>query len=463
VKQHHRPRSALSRRNQTLGIMNGMLVNLGNAFVDPFTVLPVFITTLGGSSVLVGFVTAAFTAFWFLPQLWVAGMAQTRRRVLSIYAGSSIFRFIGFVGAGASIFWIDPSHRNAIMAFVIGGLALNAFAAGVAGVPFLEITSKTVPVNQRGAFFGGRRVLGGILGVGAGILIAVVLGGDPGAIWARTRLYLWVKSLALDLGLAGRAFPYDYGVLIIIGGVISAAGVLAYLFVEEPDAKHVSKPVPLRRLLADGFAMLRSLPDYRSFLWMRIFYQLTAMCFPFYATFAYTRLGFTQATVGLFVSIWLGAGVFSNLMWGPMLDRSGHRNVFLWTAVISVLPPLVILLLPVLHRGSDVNREMGAFIMVAITFLMNGFVRAGRFIANHTYLLEVAPRERRPLYVGFMNTMTFPFMLSPILGGAIVGLFGYRTLFVIGLLSAVANWVVSARLVEPRRTVHVTDQDLIPA
>jgi hypothetical protein len=44
---------------------------------------------------------------------------------------------------------------------VIGGLALNAFASGVAGIPFLEITSKTVPVEQRGAFFGGRRVMGG--------------------------------------------------------------------------------------------------------------------------------------------------------------------------------------------------------------------------------------------------------------------------------------------------------------
>ena len=330
----------LSRRNQTLGIMNGMLVNLGNAFVDPFTVLPVFITTLGGSSIVVGFVTAAFTAFWFLPQVFVAGMAQTRRRVLPIYTASSIFRFIGFVGAGVSIFWIDPSRHGAIMVCVIAGLALNAFAAGVAGVPFLEITSKTVPMNQRGAFFGGRRVLGGILGVGAGILIAVVLGGDPGAMWARTRFYQWVKALALDAGLAGRPFPYDYGVLIIIGGVISAIGVLAYLFVEEPPAEHIGKPTPIRKQFADGFAMLRSLPDYRAFLWMRIFYQLTAMCFPFYATYAYVHLGFTQATVGLFVSIWLGAGVLSNLVWGPMLDRRGHRIVFLWTAVISVAPPI---------------------------------------------------------------------------------------------------------------------------
>jgi MFS family permease len=453
----------MSRRNQTLGILNGMLVNLGNAFVDPFTVLPVFIATLGGSSVVVGLVTAAFTAFWFLPQVVVAGMAQTRRRVLPIYAASSVFRFIGFVGAGVSIFLIDPSHRGAIMACVIVGLAINAFAAGVAGVPFLEITSKTVPVNQRGSFFGGRRVLGGILGVGAGILIAVVLGDDPGAMWSRTSFYQWFKSIAEDVGLAGHAFPYDYGILIIIGGVISAVGVLSYLFVEEPDAAHVAHPTPIRRSIADGFAMLKTLPDYRAFLWMRIFYQLTAMCFPFYATFAYLHLGFTEASVGIFVSIWLGAGVLSNLVWGPLLDNRGHRIVFVLTAAISVGPPVVILLLDLLHPTASGAMAMSVFLVVALTFLMNGFVRAGRFIANHTYLLEVAPRRRRPLYIGFMNTMTFPFMLSPILGGVIVGVFGYRTLFVIGLLSAFANWFVSARLVEPRHKVDVSAEELIPA
>ena len=57
----------------------------------------------------------------------------------------------------------------------------------------------------------------------------------------------------------------------------------------------------------------------------------------------------------------------------------------------------------------------------------------------------------------------FPFMLSPILGGVIVSLFGYSTLFVIGFLAAIANWVVSARLVEPRHKVHAPVEDPIPA
>jgi len=445
--------------------MNGMLVNLGNAFVDPFTVLPVFITTFGGSSVLVGFVTAAFTAGWFFPQVFVSGIAQARRRVLPIYAASAVFRFVGFVGAGASIFWIDPAHRTTVLACVIGGLALNAFASGVAGIPFLEITSKTVPVNQRGAFFAGRRVMGGSFGVLAGLLIAAVLGGDPGALWTQTAAYRAVKSFALATGLAGHEFPYDYGILIMIGGVVSAAGVISYLFVEEPPAAHVVPRVALRRQLADGFRMLRAMPDYRTFLWMRVFYQLTAMSFPFYATFAYVRLGFPQGSVGVFVSIWVGAGVLSNLVWGRLLDRRGNRVVFVSTAAMSVLPPIVILLLSgraTVATGAG-TIGWGLFGVVASTFLLNGFVRSGRFIANQTYLLESAPPNRRPLYVGFMNTLSFPFMLSPILGGLVVALVGYRVLFVLGGLSAIANLVASARLVEPRRVLPVTTEEMVPA
>lgn len=440
----------MSRRNQTLGVMNGMLVNLGNTFVDPFTVLPVFITTFGGSTVLVGFVSAAFTAGWFLPQVFVSSLVQARRRVLPVYAASAAFRFVGFVGAGASIFLIDPGHPTAMLLCVITGLSLNAVAAGVAGVPFLEITSKTVPVTERGAFFAGRRVVGGLLGVVAGMVIAAVLNGDPGALWAQTTVFRFVQRAVAAVGLAGREFPYDYGVLIIIGGLIATIGVVSYLFVQEPPAEHVRRPLPIRRQLADGFAMLKQMPHYRAFLWMRAFYQLTAMSFPFYATYAYVRLGFSQASVGVFVSLWVAAGVFSNLVWGRLLDSRGNRVVFVSTAAMSVLPPIIVLVLAMNGAKPAGAVGFGLFAVVASTFLLNGFVRSGRFIANHTYLLESAPADRRPLYVGFMNSLSFPFMLSPILGGIIVAVFGYATLFVVAAVAAVADLVASARLEEIR-------------
>ncbi len=451
-----------SRRNSTLGILNGMLVNLGNAFVDPFTVLPVFITSFGGSTVLVGFVSAAFFAGWFLPQVFVANVAQSRKRVLPIYTASAAFRFVGFAGAGVSVFLIDPVHRNWILFCVCAGLSINALAAGVAAVPFLEITSKTVPVNKRGAFFAGRRVIGGLLGIIAGLVIAAVLGGEPpGAMWTQTRVYQVVKSGVDAIGWSGHQFPHDYGILILLGAIISTGGVVAYLFVNEPDAKHVARAAPLRTYLAEGMQLLKRMPDYRNFFWMRVFYQLTSMAFPFYATYAYTRLGFSEASVGVFVSIWLGAGVLSNAVWGRLLDRRGNRVVFVSTAAMSVVAPITMLVLA--SRGVSAGPvAAGIFGLVASTFLLNGFVRSGRFIANQTYLLESAPAHRRPFYVGFMNTLSFPFMLSPILGGLVVAAVGYRPLFALGAAAAVANLIASARLVEPRHRVVASTEESAP-
>ncbi len=450
-----------STRNQTLGIVNGMLVNLGNAFVDPFTVLPVFITTFGGSTVLVGFVSAAFFAGWFLPQVLVANYAQSRKRVLSIYGAAAAFRFVGFAGAGASVFLLDVAQHDLILLCVCAGLSLNALAAGVAAVPFLEITSKTVPVHKRGAFFAGRRVIGGILGIVAGLVIAAVLGGEPGAMWERSGIYRTVKSAVDAVGWSGHEFPRDYGILIILGAVISTAGVVAYLFVSEPDAKHVSRAAPLRDYLAEGFRLLRRMPGYLTFLGMRVCYQLSAMAFPFYATYAYTHLGFSEASVGVFVSIWVGAGVLSNAVWGRLLDRSGNRIVFVSTAAMSVVAPVAMMALTARGASGSPVVGMGIFALVASTFLLNGFVRSGRFIANQTYLLESAPADRRPLYVGFMNSLSFPFMLSPILGGVVVATLGYQTLFAVGATAAVANVIASSRLVEPRRRVPAAGEEAV--
>jgi MFS family permease len=440
-----------ARRNHALGVVNGMLVNLGNTFVDPFTVLPVFIVTFGGSSVLVGFVSAAFFAGWFLPQVVVSNVAQARRRVLAIYTGAAAFRFLGFAGAGAAVFLLDPSRRELVLSCVCAGLSLNALAAGVAAVPFLEITSKTVPVHRRGAFFAGRRVIGGSLGVVAGLVIAAVLDGDPGAMWARTGVYETVRSAVDAVGWSGHEFPRDYGVLILLGAVISTAGVVAYLFVREPDATHVTRAAPLREHLAEGVRLLRHMPGYRTFFGMRALYQLTAMAFPFYATYAYARLGFSEASVGVFVSIWVGAGVLSNAVWGRLLDRSGNRVLFVATAAMSVVAPLAMLALSA--RGAATSGA-GVLALVASTFLLNGFVRSGRFIANQAYLLESAPPDRRPLYVGFMNSLSFPFMLSPILGGVVVSTVGYGGLFALAAAAAVADVVASTRLVEPRHRVR---------
>jgi MFS family permease len=435
------------RRNFVFGILNGTLVNFGLAFIDPFTVIPVFITRAGGSNVLVGLAAAVYGAGWFLPQVFVARYAATKWHVLGIYRATSMVRVVMWACLITVVFTIDPSRTQLFVWLVVLFMFAGTVCAGVAGIPFLEVTSKAIPPERRGAFFGFRRLTGGALGILAGIVVAVVVGGETTATWTRVWLYGAVERVVEALNWKGRPFPYNYGILIAVGAALSAAGLTLFSLIREPRSKTVQPLQPLGEHLRAGFELLRSHRNYLLFFGVRVCWQLTSMAFPFYAAYAYSVLGFSEGSIGVFVSIWVGSGVISNYVWGKLADHSGNRIVLVLTALIALAPPLFVLFV---IRNGTAQTAGWAFWLLASTFAINGFARSGRFISNMTYLLEFAPEDRRPLYVGFMNSLSFPFMLSPTLGGWIVQAASFQTLFGASAVFAVVSLVLSARLVEPR-------------
>jgi MFS family permease len=241
-------------------------------------------------------------------------------------------------------------------------------------------------------------------------------------------------------------------VIFLLWALIMAIAMRAYCFTGEP-ASPVKPSARFVTHLKSGIALLKTDVDYRRFYVVRVCWQFTAMAFPFYVSFAYDELGMPVSLVGLFLAIWVGSGVFSNYFWGRMLDGVGNKMVLFVTAVMSVLPPLIVLALQARSAGEGAL-PAGWTVTLALssTFFINGMARSGRIISHLTYPLEIAPESDRPLYVGFLNSATFPFMLSPLLGGVIIEAFDMRTLFVVCLVSAVVNAALSLTLREPRKT-----------
>ncbi len=439
------------KRNFSLGIANGILVNFGMAFIEPFTVLPVFITRLGGSSFLVGLVSALHGAGWFLPQVFVSRIVEAKRLVLNIYRKTAVLRILCWTGVTLTVFFVDPARSVLFIFLFITCFLLANIGAGISAIPFLEICSKTIPITHRGRFFGTRRFAGGVLGVLAGVLVGVILSEHS----AKAESLGWISEsvgvLADRMGLVGHAFPANYGILFLAGGLLISLGLVMFCFVGEIPADRVQEPRRLPEHLFLGFSLLREERNYLLFFLVRICWQFTAMAFPFYSTYAYEELGFSENAVGVFVSLWVGSSVLSNYVWGRVLDRKGNKLVFIVTAALSLIPPGVVLLIHhSMGPGSAWDSSLLVFGMIASTFLINGFIYSGRFISNITYLLEAAPIEKRPLYVGFMNSFTFPLMLSPALGGIILHFFGVTILFGLCVGFAAGNLLLSARLREPR-------------
>ncbi len=447
------PEQAYFKRNYTLGIINGTLVNFGMAFIDPFTVLPVFILRLGASNFIVGLVSALSGAGWFLPQMFVARVAESRKFLLNIYRKTTVLRILAWGGVALCVSFVDPERRFLYLLAFISFFLTAQLGAGLAAVPFLEITSKTIPTQMRGTFFGTRRFLGGLLGILAGLLVGVILNTARGPMPAVQWAYDFVQDFAERAGAVGHAFPYNYGILFLIGGSLISIGLLSFCFVGEPPAPRVGEPEEVIQHVKSGFHILKKDANYRLFYFARIAWQFTAMAFPFYSSYAYQHLHFSENAVGIFVSLWVGSGVLSNYVWGRLLDSRGNKLVLVITAFMGILPPVIILVIEHFFQQTGGGESSLLFPMVASTFFINGFIRSGRVISNLTYLLEFAPLEKRPLYVGFMNSFTFPFMLSPAVGGFILQLSSINVLFGAAAVFSVINILLCLKLKEPRTDI----------
>ena len=427
------------------------MMNLGMAFLDPLTVLPVFITKLGGSAALVGLVSALHGVGWFLPQVLASRLAETRSHVIHQYRIAAGLRVLALTAVVVSVFVLDVSNLPLFLGAFITSMLVAHMAGGMSAVPFLEITAKTIPLTRRGNFFGTRRLIGGIVGIGTGVVVSLVLEQKTRSGWLEGWVFDVFERGVAKLGLMGHEFPGDFGIIFLLGAVFMTLGMIAFSFAGETPAVKVAKPTRFSEHFRAGMKLIRRDQGYRQFYFVRVCWQFTAMALPFYASYAYNELHFSEDSVGLFLSIWVGSGLVSNSIWGWLLDHRGNRIVLLVTAVMSVLPPLVVLYVDRFVVGAGVSVEGWSLVVaIAATFLINGFIRSGRMISNITYLLEFAPEEKRPLYIGFMNSFSFPFMLSPLLGGVIIQFFGNQALFGLAFLFAILNVGLSARLKEPR-------------
>lgn len=155
-------------------MVNGAFFQFSNAIISPSLVLPLFVRYLTGSHILVGLVPSIQDAGWFLPQLVASRYIQHRPQKKVYYSATAIIR-IGSWGLLTLALFTLGGNRPLLLGIFFSLLVVSSFASGVAGIPFLDIVGKTIPVTRRGSFFGGRNFFGGILAFAGGFIIKYAL------------------------------------------------------------------------------------------------------------------------------------------------------------------------------------------------------------------------------------------------------------------------------------------------
>jgi MFS family permease len=412
------------RRNFSLGVLNGAFFNFFSALLDPSLVLSWFVSQLTTSNFLVGLIVPIQQGGWFLPQLLVSGYLQRRQRKLPIYSGMAGVRVVIWGLMTLAIFLIEDAAVLLVVFFSL--LTVYNLAAGLSGICFVDIVAKAIPPTRRGAFFGWRLFLGGILALGGSLLVKYILDERRGLV-----------------------FPDNYAVLFLLSFFALCAGLGSFIFVVEPLEPANEERVPLGRQFRRALDLPRRDSNYRHFLTMRLVLMAAEIATPFYIIYAKRALSVSVSMVGVYLTGTTLASFASNLLWGRISDRRGNKLLIILTNSLGLFIPLTALSIVPLADLLPGLREFAPGLF-ALVFVLSGGSKAGAMIGNMNFLLEIAPPDDRPIYVGLTNTIMGITLLASSVGGLIVDLAGFTALFSLALAFYASALFLTLRLEEPR-------------
>ncbi len=428
VNHHH----TLVKRNFALGVVNGALFQGANAFLQPTAVLPAFVLALmGGGKIWVAIVSSLMVSGWFWPQVFLGRYFSTRERLLPFYWVSAALRVTTVVALIAVIAVAPPGAHAWVFVVVAGLFFLFASCGAIGMIPFMTIITDSMPADWRGRFFGLRWLLGGVLGILAGLVVKQVLAQQ-------------------DL-----PFPRNYVLLFGIAAVGLTCSVLVFSMVREPPHRPQKHKLSMGMEFQRGRRLLRRDRDWRTLMWSRAFGTLASgFSLPFLVPFALEGLHAPEQVCGIFLSIMAAASAGSNVVWSYIGDKRGNRKLLIWSGVMGVLPAAIALLaiiVPAVPLGRWLGVPMSLRLAVfSLAFVPLGFATAGQAMGQINFLLDIAPDRRRPTYLGFSYLVMFPLSWAPLLGALVIGESRFALGFAIATAAAIATVLTVLRLREPR-------------
>ncbi|MCP4544567.1 MAG: MFS transporter [Chloroflexi bacterium] len=368
-------------------------------FASISSVMPAFVGHLTDSAPVIGLVSSVFQGGWLLPQLAIARLINDKpRKKPYMLAGISGRVMFWAIALGL---WAGLAHYPTTM-LVLFFVALGLFSTtdGLASVAWLDILARAIPLRQRGRLIGLSQFVGGLGGIGVGALVGVIL-------------EQWL-------------FPHNYALLFALAGIVLIPSAVAIFLIREPPPKNadpeeqekgqtqVRTKVDWSKIVAD--------PVFRRLITCRLFVGMIGLTNSFYVIHARDVLHLPQSIIGQFVMAQTAAGVVASILLGLVSERWGPRYVARIGSAVAITGPLFALAAHLTASGWIIQAY-------PFVYMVMGFVQSMWMLGFTNYMLEIAPDEMRPAYVGLGNTIMGSLTFVPMIGGWLLEVTSYTVLF----------------------------------
>lgn len=394
-------------------------------FFNPNSVLPAFVGELTDSAPVIGLVSAIFSGGWLLPQLLAASVINDKpRKKPYLLAGISGRIMLWMI---ALALWLGLSrHPAAMLAVFFICLALWAITDGIGSVAWFDIMAQAIPAKRRGRLMGIAQFVGGLGGIGAGVVISLLL-----AQWA---------------------FPMDYALIFALAGALLIPSAIAIFLIREVPNRGVESQEDGQKIggAKQLYAWLRLMladPAFRRLMVCRLLVGTLGLATSFYVQHARETLQLPQSIVGAFVIAQTVAGVAASLVLGLVCERWGSQHAARLGSAAALTGPLFALLAHLAGGGWLVRAY-------PVVYVSLGVINSAWMMGFFNYLLEIAPDNMRSAYVGVGNTIMGVLTLAPIVGGWLLETTSYTALFGLTTVLVTTGFLLTLGLKPPRQDTH---------
>ncbi len=401
------------RLNYIANMLDGAFFGFAIGFASFSTVLPLFVSNMTDSAILIGLIPAIHAMGWQLPQLFNARHIAQLSRFKPYLIAMTIQERIPFLGL-VVIAWQLPAigiRWGLVLTFLM--LVWQGLGAGFAANPWQNLISKIIPSEYRGTFFGLQA--------------------------AAANLFASIGAIIAGFILQKIPFPINFATCFAYACLCIVISFFSLNLTHEPSRATEILPSSSLLFWNNVYAILKRDKPFRSFLLTRVLSQFGNMAFAFYTVYAVRRHGISEVTVGVMTSVWMISQVAANPVLGWLADRWSRKYILEMGAVSAMFSAVLAWLAP----------NIGTFFIVVI---LAGIASTAFWTIGMTLTLDFGKDEEKPTYVGLANTLIAPAtILAPLIGGWLADQAGYSITFLSAAMASLATVVVLHYTVHDKR------------
>ncbi len=388
------------RHNALMLIMDGSFFGFAMGFASFTTVVPLFLSTLTNSSVLIGLIPSVRMMGYQLPPLFLARAVARRKNYKTMILLNTLQERIPFLGLALVAYFsaVLGNQLSVILVFLL--IIWHGLGGGMTANPFQNLIVKIFPPEYRATILGAQSSGNNLLASAGAVLAGILL-----------------ARLPSHLG-------YSACFLMAAAGVTASYICLSALREYQSDEKNGTQASEISFWSGVKAILARD----RSFCWYlaaRMLSQFAMMASSFYILYTVRSLGMSESTAAVMTSVLFIAQVIANPGVGWLSDRWSCKGVLEIGTIALAVGPLLAWLSP----------TSGWFVLV---FVLTGISNAIFFILGLVYTMQFGSDQERPLYFGMANTFTAPVtLIGPLVGGWLADTYGFQSTFLAAALAGV--------------------------